>query len=177
MELREEIIDTYDELYQQLNRLDQCQLNTVPFEGSWTAAQVADHILKFTGDVNRFLHARVSDTMRPFDQHVKALRTAFLDFSTKMKSPEFILPSTEPFDKKELLRSISNTKFKLLDALRIPDLTRTCGGFEMPGMGFLTRFEWLHFWSVHTQRHVHQLKQIASSISQVERSETPAATP
>ncbi|MBE7179216.1 MAG: DinB family protein, partial [Mucilaginibacter polytrichastri] len=40
------------------------------------------------------------------------------------------------------------------------DLSMLCLGFDFPGLGFLTRYEWLYFNIYHTQRHIRQLRNI-----------------
>jgi hypothetical protein len=39
-----------------------------------------------------------------------------------------------------------------------------CMEFDFPGFGHLTRYEWLKFIVFHTQRHIHQLKQIKNAL-------------
>ena len=52
--LAEEIQQSADEFIATLSRFSNEQLNTVPFAGSWTAGQVADHIRKATDGVTRY---------------------------------------------------------------------------------------------------------------------------
>ena len=78
----------------------------MPFEGSWTAGQVAQHILLSSSSVE-VLRGPVKKTKRAPDEGIENLRSIFLDFDTKLESPEFIMPQNKVYDKEELLRLLS----------------------------------------------------------------------
>jgi len=143
--------------------------NTVPFEGSWTAAQVADHIVKSAGGTLQVLHGETEATGRLQDEHVEELAKTFLDFSLKMQSPESILPSESPLDKQETILSLEKLWTDLETAAATVDLSRLCTAFAFPGTGYLTGFEWVMFCMFHTQRHTHQLERIYDRQGIVER--------
>jgi DinB superfamily len=155
------IKQTMEELQKVFSSFSQQQIDKIPFAGSWTAGQVAEHINKSIGNLPEFFNSNTVPTSdRPFDANVSTLQHIFLDFSTKMQSPEFILPQANHHDKEAMLESFSILKEQMINAAETLDTTLTCKNFEMPGIGFLTRFEWLHFFVVHTQRHTYQLKNI-----------------
>ena len=155
------IKQTVEELQKLFSSFTEQQINAVPFEGSWTAGQVAEHIIKSIGNLPEFLNSNTVPTNeRPFDGNVAMLEHIFLDFNTKMQSPPFILPEATQHDKEAILEQFSNLKTQMIAAAETLDLTLTCKSFEMPGFGFLTRFEWLNFFMVHTKRHTHQLEKI-----------------
>lgn len=164
--LKAEITETFEKLVKVLDTFTPEHLGQVPFEGSWTAGQVAEHIVKFLGNIEYFLNKNAEPTLdRPYDAQCALLRKIFLDFTTKMKSPDFIIPEATVHEKGDLLQKIPLLKQQLLDAVDHLDLTLTCKSFELPNMGFLTRIEWITFFIVHTQRHNHQLENISKSIS------------
>ena len=147
------------ELLEVLSTFDQAALNTIPFAGSWTAAQVAEHILKSDQGVLKTLHGRVKPTERPPDAGLEGLKATFLNFTTKLKSPEFILPSPAAQNKETLLQSLQSTRSSISRAADTLDLTQTC--LDMPVLGEITRLELIHFVIYHTQRHIHQLRNIS----------------
>lgn len=162
-----DITATMDELTAIIMAFDQHQIDTLPFEGSWTAGQVAEHVIKSIGNLPELFAANVTPTTNRLpDANVSKLRNIFLDFNTKMQSPEFILPGTPDHDKETLLQSVDELKTQMINAANTLDLTLTCNNFEMPSLGFLTRFEWLIFFIVHTQRHTLQLKNIYKAINE-----------
>jgi S-ribosylhomocysteine lyase LuxS involved in autoinducer biosynthesis len=162
----DELKNTGKELQQVLSSFTQEDINKVPFAGSWTAGQVAEHVLKSADGVLANVKSNTQPTERNPEENVKMLSDAFLNFGIKMKSPDFILPGDKPKDKAELINSLNNTINSLEQAARTEDLSATCTAFEMPTVGPLTRIEWLSFANVHTLRHIHQLKNIKQAIDQ-----------
>ena len=142
--------------------LTQDQLNKVPFEGSWTAGQVGEHLQKACSV--QTLYGRTAPTERDPAAMVGPLRKLFLDFSIKMSSPDFIYPEGNFYKKEELYRGLEAAWMDIRKAANTLELTETCLDFELPGFGALTRFEWLSFLVIHTQRHLHQLRNIQEKV-------------
>jgi len=151
------------ELSQTIDSFEQETFNEVPFEDSWTPGQVTEHIFLSVSGILNTVNGNTSPTQRDPQQMVAPLRDAFLNFNIKMQSPDFILPSNEPKDKMTLRQSLEDTFKGLAHVARTQDLNVTCLDFEMPTVGTLTRIEWISFAVVHTQRHIWQLKKIATA--------------
>ncbi|MES2809912.1 MAG: DinB family protein [Bacteroidota bacterium] len=158
-----ELEDAKTGLLAAVNAISEDKFNTVPFEGSWTAGQVSDHLLQSLGV--EVLYGRTETTERAPDQNVAPLGQAFLDFTIKMKSPDFILPGDGPHKKQIYLNDFVSTFNKLIEAAKTLDLTQTCLDFTMPVMGALTRLEFLWFYVFHTKRHTYQLQNIAKALA------------
>jgi len=159
----ESIKFTFEELIEVLGSFSSEEINKVPFPGSWTPGQVGDHLLK-SYRVTETLRGEVKETKRIPDEKVKQMEDIFLNFDTKMKSPDFIIPTNKVIDKDRLIESINSKKNELIQLTQLLDLSQTCTSFANPGFGELTRLEWLHFIVVHTKRHIHQLRKIAEFI-------------
>ena len=159
-EILNEMTSTTDKLLQTISAFPAEKFNTIPFEGSWTAAQVSDHILKSVSGIQEMLYTTTKPTSRPPDEKVESIKAIFLDFNIKMKSPDFVLPRNTPIEKEKMLAAWENTKAKITEAIKTLDLSATCTVFELPGSGEFTRSEWVWFAIYHTQRHTHQLKNI-----------------
>lgn len=142
-------------------------INTVPFKESWTPGQVAEHLIKANSGITKVLRGRVTDTKRDPEEKIPQTNHIFLDFSTKMKSPEQIVPTRTDHTTENLVSSIRQIKSDLLDVSEKEDLTKTCVDHQIPGMGDFTRGEWINFCLVHTQRHIHQLENIRRQMSVV----------
>ncbi|MHA4809659.1 DinB family protein [Flavitalea flava] len=161
-ELEAAIKNTVPQLLQTVSSFNEEQFNRIPFEGSWTAGQVGEHMVKFTGaDI---LYGPVETTHRPIDERDLGIKELFLNFDIKMKSPDFILPTGTYHKKEEILHELENKWKEVSDAVQTLDLSETCTAFKIPGIGALTRLEWIRFMIYHTQRHIHQLKKIYSYI-------------
>ena len=151
---------TTQHLLHVISSFTQQQLNMVPFEGSWTPAQVADHIIKSQLGFTDLFCGRTIPANRRADEKNEAIGKVFLDYTIKMQAPEFILPSKEPQDKNTLMDSVKNKSIEIIDAVQNLDPTEICLDFELPGFGKFTRLEWIYFIMYHAQRHTHQLENI-----------------
>ncbi|WPP53034.1 DinB family protein [Catalinimonas niigatensis] len=158
------IKNTADKLIRILSSFEQEQINVSPFKGSWTAAQVADHLLKSDTGVVEVLYGKVKETQRQPDEKVSELRDLFLNFTIKMESPVEILPSDQPQQKEKVLQALETRMETLYEAAAILNLAESCVSFAFPGSGFLTRLEWLSFFVFHTQRHTYQIENIFQTI-------------
>jgi hypothetical protein len=134
--------------------------NKIPFENSWTPAQVADHVLRSQARFPQLLAGNTAEANRSIIEKKESLAKIFLDFTVKLKSPEFILPSTEPLERSMVLKKIDDKWNEIKNAVEANDLNRICIDFELPNMGQLTGIEWCWFQVYHTQRHTRQLENI-----------------
>jgi hypothetical protein len=161
-ELATEISESAQKFMDLVSPLTYKQLNTIPFEGSWTAGQVARHIIKATGALPDEV---VRPANRPIDQHVDSLAATFLNFNVKFTSPEFVCPENVQYDKDSLLTELRRIKDQNVSIASTKDLSMLCMGFEFPNVGHLTRYEWLKFMVFHTQRHARQLHAITEKLN------------
>lgn len=158
-EILTELKNTTDDLLRILDILSPNELNRIPFEGSWTAGQVGDHLLKSYGVVET-LNGEVKSTNRAPDQKVAGIKAAFLNFNNKMQSPDFIIPTNDVINKEALLNALKHQISLLVSCAKTQDLSLTCLSFSIPELGNMTRLEWIYFVMYHTQRHNRQLKNI-----------------
>lgn len=159
-ELQPDINKTFTELVKIISSFHEHQINATPFEDSWTAGQVAEHIIMSGSGFVEIIYGPVAETRRAPDELIERIKTSFLDFTIKMKSPDFIIPAEKNYEKKELLKTLEDIRQKINQAIENLDLLKTCLAFELPVLGFVTRLEAIYFILYHTQRHVHQLKNI-----------------
>lgn len=156
-EQEKEFHRTTGELIELISGLDQDQLNQVPFRGSWSAGQLGNHLWKSYAVVET-LRGRVRAANRAPDQKIAGVQKAFLDHTLKMESPEEIMPSENPIEKEGILKGLRQRISELETMIREEDLSLLCLDFAIPQYGEFTRLEWIAFTTIHTRRHVHQLK-------------------
>jgi len=162
-----EIDNTLADFIQTLSLFTDEQINKIPFDGCWTPGQVAQHvILSISGFVD-LLYGPVADTDRPADKYVGNLKETFLNFNIKFQSPVAVIPPAIDYKKEKLLHTLDQQKNNLHKFDLTTDMTKTCAAVEIPVFGFLTRTEVAHFIIYHTQRHVHQLKQIYQKLNHI----------
>jgi uncharacterized damage-inducible protein DinB len=156
-EIFKELQDTTDELLQLLATFSQEQINTVPSKNSWTAGQVAEHITRSNASVVQFLTSAGKATDRKPDERAEELKKVFLDYTNKMKSPEFILPTKDSYQKEKVIADLERSIDRLKEAGSTVNLLET---IQHPAFKEITKLELIHFAVYHTERHVHQIKNI-----------------
>jgi len=155
---------TLTELIELVETVPAEKFNTVPFEGSWTAGQLTQHMVLANSGFAELLKGPVKDTQRAPDASVNEIKSIFLNFEIKLTSPDFIRPEKKNYDKDGLLAALSGIKADITTSAATLDLSKTCLSFELPVLGYLTRLEAVSFVIYHTQRHIHQLKNINAKL-------------
>ena len=148
-----------------LNGFTENNFNVIPFEGSWSAAQVTEHLLKANSGAVHTLKGKTKEAARKPDENEDMIRSIFLNFETKMQSPEFILPSSEPKEQEDMITKHIRTGDELRKIATGEDLSQLCTDFSLQNMGELTRYEWICFVTCHTRRHTHQLENILNIVN------------
>lgn len=172
-EIQSKVEEATSELLHLISSLTTEQLNQKPDGGGWSAGQVGEHLLKSYGVVE-LLRGRTKPTTRPIDEKIQELKSVFLNFDIKLESPEFIIPSEKHIERDVLLERLGEKINAIVGFSKEHDLSATCLDFELPGTGAMTKLEWLHFVTYHTQRHNHQMKKIIEKVSE---SKQPDPTP
>jgi hypothetical protein len=162
--LTKNVIDTFKDLNNTIWDFNEEKLNSIPFKNSWTAGQVVEHIIKSLAGLTSIMNGPVEEPKRNADENVKNITATFLNYTIKMQSPEFILPSADKHKKDTLISSLDKLENEMLAAVQ-QDLTTLCTAFEFPSVGKLTKIEWITFFICHTQRHTQQLKDIYQAIA------------
>lgn len=156
-----ELYRSYNEcaaaMMEQVGQLTETQLNSIPFEGSWTAGQVMEHVTKSNTGIAKALNIEGIVIDRNADAREPELRELFLDFSIKFQSPDFILPVKEHYENKQVAEDFENS-LSLLK--KIGDHVNLEEAIKHPAFGEITKLELLYFVKFHLQRHLLQLKKI-----------------
>jgi uncharacterized protein YndB with AHSA1/START domain len=160
-QLKKQITETFLALHSAIEQFRQETFNIVPFENSWSAGEVVEHIrLSATGFAD-MLFDKVEPTDRPTDKWLSEIKSIFLNFERRMKSPDFILPNIGNYSKDSFSNQLKAIEEKLTKAVDELDLSQLCISFDVPYFGNFTRLEAIYFALYNTQRHAHQLNQIA----------------
>lgn len=156
-DLKAALEKSFDQFIEVFSSIPEELVNTVPFAGSWTPGQVVTHILIATDGVPDTTNEPSS---RPHGKFLPMIRPWWEDYNQKFSSPEILLPDDNAKEKKFLLAELNRVKEKNIRIATTQDLTVVCLDMDLPTIGYLTRFEWLHFIEMHVRRHLHQLKKI-----------------
>jgi len=159
-----ELNETTKDLFETFSLFSEEEFNTIPFKGSWTAGQVAEHLYKSESAILKTLKGNSETTDRNPLEHTAIIQKIFLDYSTKLQSPEFILPSDEPKNKKQFIQHFEGTRKELEALTSTLDLDKTFTDFSFPQLGHLTGWECLCFLACHSKRHIRQMKNIVNRL-------------
>jgi hypothetical protein len=164
-ELQKKITETFEQLNGILSSFSEDKLNEAPDKGSWTAGQVIQHLIMASSGFPEMCSGPTEKTTRKHDEKVKDIAALFLNFTIKMQSPEFIIPSDTKYNKNSLTLSLQKIEEDLLHVTETYDLTLTCLNSEIPTFGKFTIYEWINFTLIHIQRHIKQLNSIFQTVT------------
>ena len=149
---------TLSELLSVVSAFNEKEFNTSIAADRWTPGQITQHVvLSISGFVD-LMNGPTQHTNRKADEHVETIKNIFLNFTRKLKSPDFIIPEAKDYNKEDLLNTLRKLKSSLEEIIETADLDETCTAFGLPTLGYLTRQEALAFVIYHTKRHIRQLE-------------------
>ena len=107
-----QLLDSFEEttsrLIDSLSLFSEKEINLIPFEGSWTAAQVGEHLLKSGKGIINVLTGKTEATGRNPLEKVAMIESIFLDFTKKAQSAKSLWPSEEDKNKKALISDLQS---------------------------------------------------------------------
>ncbi len=159
--LLERLGDTNRKLMEKVQGFDEVEINVIPFANSWTAAQVADHLTKSNNSITKAMLLGGTTINRNPQARVEELEKVFLDFDSKLKSPDFILPSRDIYEKEVVVNNLKWSAEKLMEVSHQSELSEM---INHRAFGDITKFEILYFVHFHTLRHTHQLDKIFEAV-------------
>jgi hypothetical protein len=155
---------TFSDLKKSSLRFTNAQFNQKPTVDAWSPAMVLQHLILAGKGFDGLLLGNTKPTEGAPDQKVEPIKNIFLNFEAKYKSPEFIEPNHQIYERESQMVQLQQIADDVLAILPNLNLSETCLDFEFPGMGYLTRLELISFLIYHTQRHTHQLSELADSV-------------
>lgn len=121
--LIQDIETTFDNLCDEMSKFDKDTLNQVPFKGSWTAGQTAEHIIICGSGIP---DTHTTESNRAYDEKVKAIKDLFLNFDLKFETNPSIAPDSAPHNKKVLVQKIREIKAHLKSVAANTELEALC---------------------------------------------------
>jgi hypothetical protein len=162
---KEELLAAIDKEVSQLvnlmSFLNEAKINIVPYENSWTADQLFRHVAKSTNAMAKAMRMQSRPAERDAGEKIPMLKKTFLDFSSKLKSPDFIVPEEGPYEKQAAIEELNKSFEQLKENTSNANLADMADNLPL---GAITKLEMLHFVLYHTQRHLHQMKKITDAL-------------
>lgn len=165
IKLLAELNSTFANLESAIQSFNEKTFNQKTKHGTWSPAMVTQHLILAGTGLDQVLLGNTKATSAPAHEKVAIIKNIILNFDEKYSSPPFIEPADESYLKEEQLNKLRNIAHSVAVLLPNLDLSLTCLDFEFPGMGNLTRLELLSFLNYHTQRHTHQLNELANNLN------------
>lgn len=135
-----------------------------PNNGGWSAAEVAEHLS--ISDKSAYI-AMIKNPV-PSDRNPLEKYALFEErrkaASARYEAPDAARPTGKFKNPEEAIESWHSTRLRIMELIKTEDLTMTCGGFEHPKLGWMTRLEWLVFMTWHGDHHRNQLIRIKDNL-------------
>jgi hypothetical protein len=154
--------ETWNELIHLISSTGENIINKIPFANSWTAAQLATHIIKSNTGMATVLKKEGKTAERDPAEGAAKMKKIFLDFTAKYNAPEFIIPEDHEYQKELLLNDLADSIRQLKEEYSKQNLSQL---LTVEIFGEVTKLELYYFVLYHTQRHIRQLKNILKTLA------------
>ena len=150
--------DVISELTDLMLSVDEDKVNTIPYDGSWTAPQLLRHVTKSINGMTKAMHLDAKPAERNPGERIEELKKIFLNFSKKLTQPDFIVPEELIYEKQSSIEELNKSFNRFKESAVNANLDDLVVGLPL---GPITKLEIIHFVLYHTQRHLHQMKRSA----------------
>jgi DinB superfamily len=162
--VNENLVETRNRLFNEINLLSYEELNKKPDENTWSIAQVCHHVSltekAFTKAIVYGLKQSKGTKVEP-----KPIQRV-TDRSQKVQAPEIVIPGNDPLEALQINELLNESRNILLDMLsQIEDptvLSERSASHRL--FGTLPLTQWVELVYLHEKRHIEQIKEIKSLI-------------
>lgn len=151
------------QLIKSVSGLSDEQLNTRVADGSWTIAQVLEHLYLIETSIAAMIaHTLKHGESQPVEEKPIHLT---VDRSKKVEAPDFARPSDRFFTRHELEEKLHQSRQQLrqiTEQANPADLEAK--SFSHPIFGSLNLKQWVEFVGYHEQRHLAQMEEIKAQL-------------
>jgi len=154
--------DAVSQLTDLMSAVDEEKVNTIPYDGSWTAPQLLRHVTKSIDGMTKAMLMDAKPAERDPGERIEQLKNIFLDFSKKLTQPDFIVPEERVYEKQASIEELNNSFNRFKESAETANLNDFIEGLPL---GPITKLEIIHFVLYHTQRHLHQMKKICDALT------------
>lgn len=153
-----------DVLVEHVLNFDPSLFDTPPSEGSWSAAQLTEHIYVFDKLVFNLITGETEASNRAADEKVNIIQSAMNNRSRSITAPDPIVPLGKIKDQQVLITKLITVRKDIYKVIQTRDLSPLCLGFTHKGFGPMTRLEWIVFMMAHAQRHFYKYQKITTTL-------------
>ena len=160
-ELLSEISSAVAGLNTLMATVDAYKVNISPYDDSWTAPQLLNHVTKSINGMAKAMQTDSAPANRNPAKRVDELRKIFLDFSQKFQSPAFIVPDNRTYEPLRTINQLNEAFERFEESASTANLADLIEGLPF---GAVTKLEIMYFTLFHTQRHLHQMEKICEAL-------------
>jgi len=153
--------DVISELTDLMLSVEEAKVNTIPYDGSWTAPQLLRHVTKSINGMTKAMLMDAKPAERNPGERIEELKKIFLNFSKKLTQPDFIMPEELIYEKQSSIEELNKSFNRFKESAVNANLDDLVVGLPL---GPITKLEIIHFVLYHTQRHLHQMKKICEAL-------------
>ncbi|MFC7687945.1 DinB family protein [Ureibacillus sp. GCM10028918] len=153
-----------EEIMKSVQTLTDDQLNTVVTEGTWSIAQVLEHLYMMEVNVVRLIQLALSKEDE-FEAPGSFPLSVIADRSIKISAPEYLIPSSNFQTLHELKEKLSASRAsieKVLQEHSEEELNQKT--FAHRRFGVLSLNQWIALIGYHEQRHIGQIEEIKQAL-------------
>ncbi|MFS0862373.1 DinB family protein [Fredinandcohnia sp. 179-A 10B2 NHS] len=152
-----------EELLSLVEGLTDEQLNTCVEEGSWTIAQVLEHLYLLEKSVTNLIQRKLeSATIKPVV--TKPLKHT-LNRSLKIDAPSFLVPKEDFLSLIKIKGMLKESRVGFLKSFEgVERSLLEQKSYVHPIFGDLNLAQWIEFIGLHEQRHMEQIKEIKEKL-------------
>jgi len=136
-----------------------------PEEGKWSIQQILEHLSVTEKGVLFMGQGQTTETDRDPSIIIHKVRDFLGDHTNKRPAPAPVIPPGEDKSMAEFLSIIEDTRAAFIEQAKEKGWHEILDAFPHPLTGAMTRLEWMYFHIYHTERHLHQIKQIIQNPS------------
>jgi uncharacterized damage-inducible protein DinB len=159
-QVHQDFTQSTQKLLSALNEFPEDHFQSSGPNGGWSAAEIAEHIIKSEAGLVKFFGEDAESTERDPEQKIELMKEKMLNFQQKFSAPSQVEPNDGPKDRQQLIDKLQDIRQRIAGMIEIEDLTKLLTVFGHPGFGTLTRVEWLYFNIYHAERHVEQVEDL-----------------
>ncbi|MGA2669710.1 MAG: DinB family protein [Ignavibacteria bacterium] len=165
--IKQELRENTNKLIEYIREVDNYVLLRRPSIYVWSIMDCYEHIEKLEKSLKKIFLGKTEITERNPTEKIEKIGNRFSDFEHKFTAGEPIQPKGEFQDKEQVMREIKNNREELLSLIHDGTWADLCLGYEHSLLGFLTKIEWLYFCIFHSDRHLHQMKEIEGRLVKI----------
>ena len=162
-----DLIHQYARLETLIENIDPSIMDKKPADGAWNIAEVLEHLVKVETGMARIIYSnKGEDTGRDRYLSTEKIKKISDNREVKIKAPSFSIPTGDVGEYSTSLQLIRENRVNLKHAINSDKVNWLSATPPHPFAGQVGKRDWYDFLYFHMERHMVQINEIKSSVSQ-----------